>query len=210
MYTKEYQVPTYTGEHFCATRTITKTLVLTFLTRVHTCTHTCTYVYIRAQVGRCAYDNLCNHKVQHNCPYVYRWVGCVADTTHTSILVLAYTYVHTCANMYIHVHTCTWVCTNMCKHVHGHVPTWLCAGLRYVVMYGRAVVMCPHGYVRGYARKCAWLCPYVCMAMSVMSTRMVMSVCKHIYVCYVVMSVMPVRSKPWLYTCKTCVVMPHV
>ena len=24
MYTKEYQVPTYTGEHFCATRTIAK------------------------------------------------------------------------------------------------------------------------------------------------------------------------------------------
>ena len=165
MYTKEYRVPTYTGEHFCAIRTITKTLVLTFLTRVHTCT----YVYIRAQVGRCAYDNLCNHKVQHNCPYVYRWVSCVADTTHTSILVLAYTC--------IHVHTCTWgmckqgyVCAVvMCAHMvmcrltlcgcvwtcrgyvhgHGYVHVWLC------------VSVCSHGH--GYV----WLCPrgYVCYVM---------------------------------------------
>ena len=92
-------------------------------------------------------------------------------------------------------------------HVRGHVPTWLCAGLRYVVMYGRAVAMCPHGYVRGYVRAlrravvmsvCAWLCPmcgygcshgygYVCLCLYV-CIHWLCLLC-YVMLCYV-MSVM--------------------
>ena len=188
MYTKEYRVPTYTGEHFCAIRTITKTLVLTFLTRVHTCT----YVSIRAQVGK-----LCSrhdaHKYVSTCIYV-RANMCI--------------HVHTRANMYIRVHgyVQTWVCANKVMYV-----PWLCLCVCAVmsVMPGLTRAwLCTYTCSKPWLCPCAWLCPR-----SWLCTCMVMPVCKHIYVCVwlclcanmCVCVVMPVRSKPWLYTCKTCV-----
>ena len=109
-------------------------------------------------------------------------VGCVADTTHTSILVIAYTYVHTCTwlctNMCKHVHTRAWLCTNMGMYKHGYVyahmvmcPTWLCAHtVMSVVMpvcvhgYAPCVVMCVHVYVCSHGHGYVWLC-YVCYVM---------------------------------------------
>ena len=96
--------------------------------------------------------------------------GCVADTTYTSTLVLAYTYVQTCTNIYKHVQTCaytykhvSWSCANMVMYVRG-----------YVVVYGRAVVMsvcihvtwlCPCAnivmYVCGYVQTCTCICVHV-------------------------------------------------
>ena len=90
----------------------------------------------------------------------------------------------------------------MCPH--GYVPTRLCAGLRYVVMYGRAVVMCPHGYVRGYVRMCAWLCPCALSSGYVHTRAHTCKTCAWLCLCvYAVMSVMPGLTRAWLctYTC---------
>ena len=119
MYTKEYQVPTYTGEHFCATRTIAKDVCANVL-------NTFCLNNVTTYAGNCASPHVvqkqatrCLHVSVHTCTYVYRWVGCVADTKHTSILVRAYMYVA----MYKHGYVQTWLCVR----THGYMPTWLCA-----------------------------------------------------------------------------------
>ena len=69
---------------------------------------------------------------------------------------------------------------------HGYVQTWVCVRTHGYVPH---MVMCPHGYVRGYARMCAWLCPmcgYVCPRVRVL-TRSWLCVVMLCLLCYVML-----------------------